>query len=70
MSTTRRPLGTGPTTSTRTTATPSSRTGLLPAERIDVEHQDVADENPGVRMLRGRRPLGTGVPEQPGAGAS
>ncbi|MCB5182863.1 hypothetical protein [Streptomyces antimicrobicus] len=61
MSTTRRVLGTGPTTSTRSTATPSSRTGRLAAERIEDEHQAVvADEDLGVRMLRGRRTLGTG----------
>lgn len=33
----RRPLGTGPTTSTRSTATPSLSTRLLPVERIDVD---------------------------------
>ncbi|MEU9166119.1 hypothetical protein AB0D29_38315 [Streptomyces sp. NPDC048424] len=66
MSTTRRPLGTGPTTSTRNTATPSSNTRRLAAERIDVEHQDVADGDPALHMLRGRRTLGTG----PAGGAS
>jgi hypothetical protein len=66
MSTMRRPLGTGPTTSTRTTTTdPALR--LLPIERAergallgDVdEHQEHAD-------AKGRRPLGTG----PAGGAS
>jgi hypothetical protein len=52
MSTTRRPLGTGPTTTTR--STPSLR--LLPVERaelVGVEHQDVAER-------KGRRTLGAG----------
>ncbi|MEU8623215.1 hypothetical protein [Streptomyces sp. NPDC048623] len=60
MSTTRRPLGTGPTTSTRSTAT-STAPRLLPVERAelgalldDVEHQEHALE------ARGRRPLGHG----------
>jgi len=54
---TRRPLGTGPTTTTRSTPT-SPR--LLPVERaerdelVDVEHQDVADR-------KGRRNLGPGT---------
>ncbi|MER6257829.1 hypothetical protein ABT224_41580 [Streptomyces sp. NPDC001584] len=60
MSTTRRPLGTGPTTSTRSTATPSSRTGLLAAERIENEHQDVVPDADPVVQMRGRRTLGTG----------
>lgn len=52
---TRRPLGTGPTTTTRSTPT-SPR--LLPVERaerdelVDVEHQDVEP--------KGRRKLGPG----------
>ncbi|MFF8281070.1 hypothetical protein ACF05T_34325 [Streptomyces lateritius] len=60
MSTTRRPLGTGPTMSTRTTTT-SLR--LLPVERVELvehddqehehEHQERADAN-------GRRRLGSG----------
>lgn len=50
---TRRPLGTGPTSTTRSTPT-SPR--LLPVERaelVDVEHQDVAER-------KGRRTLGPG----------
>ncbi|MFE9927205.1 hypothetical protein ACFYQA_38575 [Streptomyces sp. NPDC005774] len=53
---TRRPLGTGPTSTTRSTPT-SPR--LLPVERgerdelVDVEHQDVA-------ARKGRRILGAG----------
>ncbi|WP_411107773.1 hypothetical protein [Streptomyces sp. cmx-4-9] len=66
MSTPRRALGTGPTTSTRTTTTtPAPR--LLPAERAEHdEHQgdDIEDQDAGV--LRGRRTLGTG----PVSGAS
>jgi hypothetical protein len=60
MSTARRPLGTGPSTTRSTTTTdPSPR--LLPAERVEpgallgeVEHQDVA-------ARKGRRNLGPGV---------
>ncbi|MFF5639818.1 hypothetical protein [Streptomyces sp. NPDC012825] len=61
MSTTRRVLGIGPTTSTRSTTT-SPR--LLPIERAELvdgdERQDVAVEERAVQMLRGRRPLGGG----------
>ncbi|MFD9729244.1 hypothetical protein [Streptomyces sp. NPDC059072] len=63
MSTTRRALGAGPTTSTRTTTMPTAPR-LLPAERA--EHQDDGDEHQAVRMARGRRTLGTG----PAGGAS
>ncbi|MFB7266021.1 hypothetical protein ACFCXH_28330 [Streptomyces nojiriensis] len=60
MSTTRRPLGTGPTTSTRSTATSSSRTPRLAAELIEREDQAVVDERPAAPTSRGRRTLGTG----------
>ncbi|MFE9259141.1 hypothetical protein [Streptomyces sp. NPDC006879] len=60
MSTTRRPLGTGPTTSTRSTAPVSSRPRRVAAERIDNEHQAVDDDFPDAPMVRGRRVLGTG----------
>ncbi|MGW7334218.1 hypothetical protein ACWGIU_37600 [Streptomyces sp. NPDC054840] len=72
MSTTRRPLGTGPTTSTKSTPRPSSRTRRLAAERIEDEYQDVvADEDQGgVRMLRGRRALGTGPAGTAGSSSS
>jgi hypothetical protein len=60
MSTMRRPLGTGPSTSTRSTAT-SSAPRLLPVERAELgallgdvdKHQEHAD-------AKGRRLLGTG----------
>lgn len=57
MSTSRRPLGTGPTTSSRSTpTTPAQR--LLPAERAELdEHQGDVVEH---QTLRGRRTLGTG----------
>ncbi|MGW1186295.1 hypothetical protein ACWD7Y_32725 [Streptomyces drozdowiczii] len=66
MSTTRRPLGTGPTTTTRSTTTPSAfAPRRLPVERAepssllgDVEHQEVADR-------KGRRNLGPGVTPAP-----
>ncbi|MFD0256387.1 hypothetical protein ACFVGX_36400 [Streptomyces sp. NPDC127113] len=60
MSTARRPLGTGPST-TRSTTTTGAAPRLLPVERVeadallgDVEHQDVPVPN-------GRRILGPGV---------
>ncbi|MGW1902953.1 hypothetical protein ACWCQB_37555 [Streptomyces hirsutus] len=60
MSTARRRLGTGPST-TRSTPTTDAAPRLLPAERVDpgallgeVEHQDVADR-------KGRRNLGPGI---------
>ncbi|WP_164496266.1 hypothetical protein [Streptomyces sp. ADI95-16] len=56
MSTSRRVLGAGPTTSTRTTMPTAPR--LLPAERA--EHQDDDNEHQAVRLRRGRRTLGTG----------
>jgi hypothetical protein len=64
MSTMRRRLGSGPST---TTSTPTTDTGprLLPAERVEptallgeVEHQDVVDP-------RGRRILGAGAAATP-----
>ncbi|WP_157876710.1 hypothetical protein [Streptomyces graminilatus] len=62
MSTTRRPLGTGPTTSTSTMTTSAPR--LLPAERAELadvnEHQDVAER-------KGRRTLGPGAGHLPDA---
>ncbi|MCX5079373.1 hypothetical protein OHA84_38670 [Streptomyces sp. NBC_00513] len=61
MSTPRRALGAGPTSSTRPPAAiPAPR--LLPAERADVEqHQAVTDdEHQAVKMPEGRRHLGTG----------
>jgi hypothetical protein len=64
MSTMRRPLGTGPTT-TRSTPTDAPAPRLLPAERVeagallgDVEHQDVA-------VRKGRRILGSGFSTNP-----
>ncbi|MFD5415238.1 hypothetical protein [Streptomyces nojiriensis] len=64
MSTARRRLGTGPST-TRTTPTEGPQPRLLPAERVDpgrllhdVEHQAVVD-------AKGRRTLGPGVAQQP-----
>lgn len=61
MSTTRRPLGTGPTTSTRTSTT-TSPPRLLPAERAEPDAllEDVADEHQAVPKLH-RRSLGTGT---------
>ncbi|MGW3505398.1 hypothetical protein ACWDMY_32705 [Streptomyces globisporus] len=60
MSTTRRALGTGPTTSTRSTSAPR----LLPAERaalLDVDERlAVVDEHPGPDQKR-RRKLGPGA---------
>lgn len=55
MSTTRRTLGTGPTTTTRSTTTDVALR-LLPVERaelVDIEHQDVVER-------KGRRTLGPG----------
>lgn len=63
MSTPRRPLGTGPTSSTKSTGTASSSTRRLPAEPVEQEHQDVASDESAVRMLRGRRTLGSGPAE-------
>ncbi|MEU4732939.1 hypothetical protein [Streptomyces sp. NPDC023588] len=64
---TRRPLGTGPTTSTRSTAV-SASTRLLPVERIEHEHQDVSvDEQEPRLLLRGRRALGMGSASAPEA---
>ncbi|MGW2089710.1 hypothetical protein [Streptomyces sp. NPDC001880] len=61
MSTARRPLGTGPTTSTRTTTTtPGPR--LLPAERAG--HDELlgdVDERLAVPDRKGRRTLGPGT---------
>jgi hypothetical protein len=64
MSTTRRPLGTGPAT-TRSTPTADEAPRLLPAERVgpgpllgEVEHQDVVDR-------KGRRILGPGAAVTP-----
>ncbi|MFJ3638035.1 hypothetical protein [Streptomyces sp. NPDC090112] len=54
MSTTRRTLGTGPTTSTRPSPPPAPR--LLPIERA--QQQDIEDEHQEVSRPRGRRPLG------------
>lgn len=61
MSTARRQLGTGPST-TRSTPTTDTSPRLLPAERIEpdallgeVEHQDVAADR------KGRRNLGPGI---------
>lgn len=60
MSTTRRPLGTGPTMSTRTT-TMSSALRLLPVERAGSGALlDDIDEHQAVTDLKGRRMLGTG----------
>lgn len=57
---TRRPLGTGPT-STRTTPTEAPAPRLLPVERADVdEHQEHTDPLP--RPAPGRRPLGDREP--------
>ncbi|MFJ6239789.1 hypothetical protein ACIQH0_37680 [Streptomyces griseus] len=62
MSTPRRALGTGPTTTTRSTSAPR----LLPAERaarLDVdEHSAVVDEHPEPDQKR-RRKLGRGAPD-------
>ncbi|MFD8822084.1 hypothetical protein ACFV1C_06970 [Streptomyces sp. NPDC059605] len=64
MTTTRRQLGTGPST-TRSTPTTNSSPRLLPVERVqpaalleDNEHQDVAER-------RGRRTLGRGIERTP-----
>ncbi|RSS59827.1 hypothetical protein [Streptomyces sp. WAC01280] len=61
MSTMRRPLGTGPTTSTRSTGTdPSPR--LLPVERADGDVLLDLDEHQEHVAAKGRRLLGTGPP--------
>ncbi|MFF7954163.1 hypothetical protein [Streptomyces griseorubiginosus] len=64
MSTTRRQLGTGPST-TRSTPTTDVSPRLLPVERVepaalldDGEHQDVAER-------KGRRTLGHGTASTP-----
>jgi hypothetical protein len=66
MSTARRQLGTGPST-TRSTPTTDTAPRLLPVERAEpgallgeVEHQDVA-------ARKGRRNLGPGVVGTPGS---
>lgn len=56
MSSTRRPLGTGPM-STRTTPTEDRAPRLLPVELADVDEHQEHDE-PGTRPAPGRRPLG------------
>ncbi|MEU9110017.1 hypothetical protein AB0D54_37985 [Streptomyces xanthophaeus] len=57
MSTPRRTLGAGPTTSTRTTNTAR----LLPAERAEEHNEDKDhDEHQDVPAARGRRTLGSG----------
>ncbi|KOG25965.1 hypothetical protein ADK35_08040 [Streptomyces viridochromogenes] len=71
MSTARRQLGTGPST-TRSTPTTDPGPRLLPAERVepgallgDVEHQDVTADQ------KGRRNLGPGIdvtPDRPRSG--
>jgi len=60
MSTTRRQLGTGPTTSTRSTPTdPAPR--LLPAERAEADALlGEADDHQVAQKLWSRRILGTG----------
>ncbi|MFD3716624.1 hypothetical protein [Streptomyces sp. NPDC058677] len=65
MSTPRRVLGTGPSSTTRSTP-PTSAPRLLPAERAEHE-QLLADdvEHESVRMLRGRRNLGPGITTAP-----
>jgi hypothetical protein len=64
VSTTRRQLGTGPST-TRSTPTTDVSPRLLPIERVepsalldDGEHQDVAEQ-------KGRRALGRGIERTP-----
>ncbi|MFD6273947.1 MULTISPECIES: hypothetical protein [Actinomycetes] len=66
MSTMRRPLGTGPST-TKSTPTDAPAPRLLPVERADVvERLDVDEHQDDDGGRDGRRPLGTGV-ETPGA---
>jgi hypothetical protein len=67
MSTARRQLGTGPST-TRSTPTTDTAPRLLPVERVEpgallgeVEHQDVTADR------KGRRNLGPGVVGTPGS---
>jgi hypothetical protein len=62
---TRRRLGTGPSTTARSTPTTDPGPRLLPAERVEpgsllgeVEHQEVADR-------KGRRNLGPGITTMP-----
>ncbi|MEW1798157.1 hypothetical protein [Streptomyces niveus] len=59
MITPRRTLGTGPTTSTRSTPPTLSRR-LLPVERIDVEHE-LVDVEHQEHEPRERRRLGYGA---------
>jgi hypothetical protein len=67
MNTPRRTLGTGPTTSTRSTSTEPPGPRRLPAERAEPNALlGDNDEHQAVQMLRGRRTLGTG----PADGAS
>jgi len=57
----RRPLGTGPNTTTRTT-TPTSAPRLLPVERADVDEHQEHEHAPARGAggpVPGRRPLGT-----------
>ncbi|MFH8760267.1 hypothetical protein [Streptomyces atroolivaceus] len=62
MSTTRRRLGTGPST-TRNTPPADSAPRLLPAERLGLEQRLDDDEHQAVAAEpKGRRALGPGIP--------
>ncbi|MFK0026602.1 hypothetical protein [Streptomyces sp. NPDC090798] len=64
MSTMRRPLGTGPSTTRSTTTEGAPR--LLPVERVEVDrHLDNDDEDQAVVERKGRRVLGHGIPGTP-----
>ncbi len=64
MSTARRPLGTGPSTSTSTLAAgPAPR--LLPAERVEPGQLLDDNERQAVADPKGRRTLGPGIAREP-----
>ncbi|QEU83456.1 hypothetical protein OH738_39915 [Streptomyces hirsutus] len=64
MSTLRRPLGTGPST-TRSTPTTDTALRLLPVERIEPAALLDDGERPDVAERNGRRTLGHGIARTP-----
>ncbi|WP_433860268.1 hypothetical protein [Streptomyces kronopolitis] len=68
MSTTRRPLGTGPSTA-RSTPETTAAPRLLPVERLEATRLLANPEHGDVAERRGRRTLGAGIertPDDPG----
>ena len=67
MSTMRRPLGTGPST-TRSTTSTDTAPRLLPVERAEPDALLGEVEHQGVAARKGRRNLGPGIAVTPGEG--